>query len=472
MHVFISHASEDKRSDRFRALVHKLYDVLYADERMPDELRVGLWIDRPQEVSTDPRLLACGRIPSGDTWQEAIEDALAHQDVCVLFCLSHASAAKLKGEGEVTTAGLEWELQQAQARRRLVAVKIDDVSPVALPERYRKIQFLDLSQFSDADERHNFRFVVDDIKQKLGLQAEAAETRLAAFVRRATQPKSLDHNIPYRADRHEQAKAFFATIYETQSRSATAPRPLIVAGPEEEVPAQFLDRCFRESRRVLGGEPCDKRVLQWPDKGEFAPAYVEELSTYFFGHPRAPREEVVRSLRSIRKLTVFYSILLAKDWSAQEPERVASWIEEWARFDTEAGGGLRVVPLLCLQLGRCGETQWHECPPTPAGQLFENRAILSSLRNCAARVDGRAQPLMPPLLAPLSRSDATTWLATVRDEASAEAGELLDRLEAVVDKLFKTHKRLWLWGADKENQVTMRRFATTIQNALGGTVTP
>lgn len=470
MYVFISHDVRDKADARLRAVVNRLLDVLHGDERIREEERIRLWIDDPIEIGTYPRILECARIPLGSSWDEAIEKALDHDKICILFFLSHHSREKLRDNGVPKVGSLEWEVQRGQASDRLVAVRLDATKPQDLAPRYQRIQCLDLSSYAEADEKSQLKFqaLIDELKKKLNPQSAGVD-RLAAFKLRGMQTASIQPPDPFAADRTAQSRRFHATIADIQA-ARSAVKSLIFAGPDDEEPVQFLERCFRESRRALGEEPCDRKSVCWPEPDvDFATSFREALSSHFFGEPTAPRERIIQSLKDIRHLTVFYSILAARDWTRHEPERIRTWLREWRSFSDEAGGGLRAVPLLCVTFGDCRDRLWRELPPTTGIQQVENKDIWRAIVEIGAEQgEANAVALKPQLLlAPLRRADADHWLATLRDQARSGSRHYADELTPVVNELFRTASLRWLFFAPKEEpRVTMRQFARRLNKLI------
>jgi hypothetical protein len=468
MQLFISHASEDKASPVLQRALRRLHDR-YCRASDPEQ-SVTLWIDTPERIPGQ-NFKCLGRIRYGRDWRDEIESAVARGDACMLFFLSAASMRKLKA-GRRDRGELFWELEQGLSNKhRFLGAMIDDTDPQGLPEELRFLQFCSLVGLDQTEDHRAFDLLIEQIDGVVqDMRAERRGDRIPAEAERRKRTKTLDETAIFRANRVAQSDLFEQALRSVTERKT--PQPLVITGPADELPDKFLERCWSDASKVLGGEPCLAHPVAWPRSGDFVGEYKRALSRHFFGHASAKDEEIAKSLRG-GSVVALCSRVFASQWDENEPRRIGEWLNLWSGAAV-GGAGAAVLPILCVSF-EAARRQWADCPPTPPGQGTPNRTIWRELQRLAGEAELRRAGLAP-ILAPFGRTDAQNWLDDLKStlrEATEHA--VFDAIDTDLKQLFGT-KRNWLrFGRLEETLVSMKMFKDSMRrhfSASFGTPTP
>lgn len=442
---FLSHRSTDK--PRLRKFVVRLLDA-----------GIPLWIDVAEKVVDDPRLDRGAAIRYGEAWADEIERAMVQSGSYVLFCWSDRAAAAFR-PGAVTRGGLQWELEQGLARRRLIGVRLDKTPLNRLPEEARALHWADLSELKTGVPNKTFDRLVEEMRFRIeegyALKARfvqnAASSKLRAYD--TQQPtESLDRSFAvYTVDRTDAFEESLDAL-EAAKRGGATIKPLIVIAPDDEAPDMFLERCWRAERQHWHDRSQTTRV-DWVREGDFADAYRRKLSFALFKRSSASIEEIAERLRdegragSVRALVSF---LEGNAFTKHDPRRIADWIAFWRTLEQGSGGVMKTLPVLCVWLASANRP-WTKYPPTPRGQAVKNEAICRALAAASGEVH-LAGPLEP-----FSREQARHWREDVRQRlgGSTPAAHSVAR---TFDNLFQRR--------GKSHRVSMKTFAEAMSAVL------
>jgi hypothetical protein len=441
---FLSHRSSDKR--RLKKLV-----VRFLDAGIP------LWIDVPEKVLVDSRVSHSAAIRYGAYWADEIEKAVLDGQSYVLFCWSKEAAKKFKASPNVNRGGLRWELEQGLIKRRLVGVRLDNTPLDPLPDEAEAIHWADLSGLRPGEPNETFnrllrdmqRMVVDGQAQAQRAKRAQAAARSAAF-EVGTRAQDFDRAfVVYEADRND---ALVKVLDRLESADATTHKPMIVAGPDDEAPDMFLERCWRSAHQATGTPTATLRV-EWPREAEFAEAYRRRLSFALFQRVSAPLQEIAATLGAEGRAGLTRAVISfveAASWEKQEPARIKEWLAFWQELNALGAGSIKALPVLCVWMSGANKA-WVRHPPTPRGQAVSNRTI------CAALTRFKSEAIVAGVLSPFDAEQARPWRENIRERLGS-ATPLALRTAHRFDTLFA--------GKGRKIRVSMKQFAEAMAPVL------
>ena len=156
--VFFSHASEDKKANYVEALLRELLSKL------------ELWIDEPHEISEDPKIRECHRIPYGSNWQDEIEKALTKKTSVVILLYSEFSRKKLLNRNSYQRGRLGWEVKKAYRANRLVWINVDGTPIEDFPNEIKlsKVHGVKLNEYSPGGYSSKISDLIEEIFKRSG----------------------------------------------------------------------------------------------------------------------------------------------------------------------------------------------------------------------------------------------------------------------------------------------------------------
>lgn len=411
--VFVSHASQDKPA--LRPLIDALRGA-----------GLKVWLDNPAAAGYEAdEVLSFFRIRAGGRWEDEIDEALREASV-VLVCWSKLAVT---AEARAMRARTVWfnEAYYARTAGKMVACTIDDLNPADLPGTL-SAQQLPCIDPRPSPERAEAVMVtlIDDIKRKIAQRLDAR--------RRNNAPR--DAFAPFLADRVEQE----ATAHHCLNAAVThgVVRPVLLMGPANERPDEFLLRLRRTSAEVVAdGGPWAEVECDWPlgaRPREFAKLYRRNLSAALREPGLVDDATIGAALeRKGRPVAVLHRFM-AKEWGPDEPKRIQRWLDYWQAIE-EAVPRLQVVPVLQVKMPSA-RPGWRQCPAGSSGGRVGNRGIWNAARALARRLEKRGADVLietPPILSPIAEGDADRWAARLHPEPGIERA----RLETLLRQLYR-----------------------------------
>jgi hypothetical protein len=321
--VLVSHASVDKPKIRFivEALIQQ---------------NIKVWLDNPGKAgfSADEVERDFYRIRAGEPWRAELRDAL-HISAAVLVCWS-ASSIKSNEVAKEATIGLD--------RNKLVSCQIEDFDKSRLSSDYAAEQIADLRP--RPEQQAQLALLLTDVKNKM----------IQSSRRGIEQRTPRDPFEPYLVDRTRQENLIGDAISALAGRQ-NGVRPFLVLGPQNECPNEFIERLDKHTSKIHLRDGCWFPIrVEWPegcDPAKFAGTYRNNLS-FKLGLPVAsenPDEQVAKRLSELERPAAVVSGIYARQWDADEPKRIASWLDWWeslARGPSRIG----VIPIFRIVMER------------------------------------------------------------------------------------------------------------------------
>jgi TIR domain/inactive STAND len=393
--VFVSHASQDK--PRIRHIV----DALIADGHK-------VWLDDPAAMGYGSDQIEADfiRLHAGTRWKDEIDEAVSKAGA-VLVCFSRRF-------NEPRRDTLYDEIAIARARSVLVACRIDDVDTQALPNQLPSQQMPNVQPEAEASGlKTALKLLMEDIRLKLN------QTNGRKFEMRSQQ--GLDPDTPYLIDRTAHEEQIGEIIEHVDQNGGVG--AFFVAGPENECVDEFIRRVERHTcPHLLNGRLWHPLVVEWPTdlRGpDFSKTFLRRCASQLRQPHTASEAAIAEALGRIGRPVAVLSRLTASEWQADEDKRVCEWLQLWHRL---AGQPARfsALPILCLTMPPA-EPGWKIYPKgTAPGASMSNAAIWSVIDRLhrpsrwqkwfARREPEQAEIKVPPLLHPVSQSDARNWL--------------------------------------------------------------
>lgn len=455
-YVFLSHASNDK--PLLEPLVMRLLDR-----------DLKLWIDTPGRISHDPRLKDMGRIPYGNSWREAVEQSVQNDQCIVLFVWSKNAATRFTSVDSPTRGSLQWELEIGLNAGRLFGVRLDATKLTVLDQRIKDHHFCKIGDY-----KGGYHSDLDDFLQDLDAAVHAVDPSVRMPVAgRKQSRKDIDPAAVFLANRDNQSGAFGDLVLDLAKQTAPA-TPLMVVGPKDERPDEFLERCWSEARAAMPKHAFQPHLIHWPRSGDFRKEYLKSLAREALGQARAsevlnaaePAAALAQAMRAQARPRAFYSIASAIQWPDDQPQRIDQWLKLWSELDDASGAGLRALPLLNIRMEEAGRV-WKDLPPTPAGQRVSNKQIWSALTGLCGEASRQSllTPRMADILAPIEYDHAVEWTERLSRYSAAAYQQRKSRLDAVIDELFPRRRANPFAPLQREPK-SMQTFAERMQQAL------
>jgi hypothetical protein len=463
MQLFLSHASEDKSSAVFQRALRRLHDRYCRTGDAHNEFT--LWLDKPDQVPGMHLQKCVGRIQYSRDYRDEIRSALNRFDCCIIFFLSARALKKIR-TGSSNAGELRWEVEQGfQRPDRFWGVVIDDTDPGELPAEFRHLQFCNLSDLDKTESHPAFDQLLEQIDSTVRtIRTVRPASAIAADLKARSRSESVDEALILRVDRTTQADSFERTLEGIKTFGGA--RPFIVSGPDDELPGKFLDRCWADASKALGGEPCAQHFIAWPKPASFRADYLRALSRHYFQHGAATEHQVAERIRCEKGVTAFWSRIYASQWNEHGARSVKEWLDLWTDLD-RIGEGLLTLPLLCVSFEPAVKS-WRNCPPTPLGQAPTNKFVLGELARVignSGKATDRCKAEIAPILTPFGRKEATDWLDELRSGVNrlAHLNELVADAEFEIPRLFPLTRNWLMFGRLEEKLVSMRMFKETMQ---------
>ncbi len=428
--VFISHASEDK--PRVKPVV---------DALIKEGFKV--WLDDPVAAGySAEEALSFYRIPAGGRWEDEIDRAKRYA-ACILVCWSQRATASgvMNGKERLTWMG---EVDYGRVEDKLVACTVDDVSPAALPGGHAAQQMpcLDPVALPPETWRAAMATLITDVHRKVYKRTIGSKAR-------------LDLALPLLANRAEQEVCVYAAI--SLAVGVGGAHPVILKGPENELPDAFIRRMERVSSELSrDGEAWFQWRMDWPKEAssarDFDATYRRHLWRKLGLVGRADNLRIAEHLEQLGLSAVLHRVH-AKHWRRrEEPELIKAWLDYWAAV-TKHGRRIKVVPILVVPLPQA-KPGWRTCPNMGSGGRVGVRDIWKSVRRF---VDGDQKPsdlnvIVPPILSPITVEHGKDWLG---DELAWMSDHERARIEAELVKMFAR-------GRAKRHGVSHEEFNTRL----------
>jgi hypothetical protein len=455
--IFLSHASDDKV--RLRPLVWMLHY----------KYRFPLWLDKPEGITEDEEILKCGRIPWGEAWVDAISNGLNAGSTVVLFAWSEAARERFRRRGVAKPGSLKWEVEQAYGRgqaegsRRLYGVRLDDTPTTDLPAPFSDLQFADVSLLTGVDAPAELHTTMSQIQadHDARLSKRAARLEQAALGSRVVMPNSakLDDSLIYAADRLDAHDAVGGAI--ERARLASTSVCTFIAGPEDEEPERFAERCWSDFPVLpirVDWNP------DWDPKSEFIARYHERVCVAIWDQRRRSEENVTDWLRQQHMTIAPWSPVSSIRWRSGEGAlQIRQWADYWRKLAAGAPASPGVVPVLLTTMPKAGPSWSGAVPPGP----IQNRHIAESFAR-------ETQTTPPPVLSPMVREELMAWLeGPVRSSLDVDTvpefrqHPVFGNLKSLLHRLtpdVELRKGLFRRTRAEQRRVTMQQFVAAIRS--------
>ena len=266
-----------------------------------------------------------------------------------------------------------------------------------------------------------------------------------------------------------------------QAKTSGGVRPVVLAGPNNELPAEFVERFCRTAGLALPGNavwPTDgssprpediARVdVVWPGANtSFADAYRQQLCAAVAPSSDFSEDAAAKALAELGRPVVVYQEIYAEAWRRDEPERLFTWVRFWTRI-AQKKPVMQVIPIVALRLPSA-DPGWRDFPPpglmgmwlrTKARKLWQTMDALK--QRCAREPETQTASILAlDLLQPISGSDRTAWLNAVIPRLERESGNLSIAVRRGVNKLYDG-------PPPNEKGVNHQRFRDVVDKELFG----
>jgi len=458
-YVFVSHANPDKKKIR-----HIVDALIAAGEK--------IWLDNPAAMGFGEAEINqhFHRIKAGGRWRDEIDEALRTAGA-VLVCWSERAKEDRKvWQSEATYARVE---------KKLVACRIDDVDPTALPDDYAAEQMPDLRLDFPGTGRTSFMGMSVSRQPRPPAEVEATMRLLLQDVRiklsgraglRIAGRPLRDPFMPFLINRTDQESVVGGAIEDVAAEAGV--RPFVIAGPENECLDEFLERLRRHtSPQRLRNGAWHEITVEWPSKrapSEFATEFSRRLARQLGLPERSTMTVIAKALAERDRPVAVVSLMRAEEWELAEPKRINAWLSLWQSLGEDAHR-VSVLPILTLTMSPA-EPGWTTCPSgTCPGATVSNRQIWSEVQGLQAANRGltvfsflspKQKPLpglaAPPVLHPVRKGDAARWLSERFEMMSVER----DEAKAIIDRVFGTKSAA-------THGVSLSAFATAVKPLFG-----
>lgn len=456
--IFLSHASDDKA--RLRPLVWMLHY----------KYRFPLWIDKPEGITDDEEILRCGRIPWGGSWVDAISNGLHGGRTVVLFAWSKAARERFKRTGRAMPGSLRWEVEQAYSRgevessRRLYGVRLDDTPVTDLPEPFSGLQLADVTSLVGVEAPIELQTTMSQIQadhdSRLARRTFGFESEARRWDAGSPSAAELDDEVIYAADRLDAYDAVARAI--ERARSAGASACTLIAGPEDEEPERFAERCWSDFCVLplrVDWNP------DWDPRKEFPARYHERVCVSIWDQRNRSEADVTDWLRQQAVTVAPWSPISSMRWrGGAGTQQIGQWTQYWRRLVAGAPASPGVVPVLLATMPQAGPDWAGDYPP---GHI-QNRQVSDSFKRESA--DGVAAPVLGPMV----RDELMAWLeGPVRSKLGIDSvpefrgHPAFATLKTVLHDLTPdvTQRRgLFRRPESKQLRVTMRQFAAAVRS--------
>jgi hypothetical protein len=432
--IFISHASTDKPR------IRHITDYLLAQG-------FALFIDHPEKMKPPYVRAYCeandiSGLWSGseNDWAPALERAI-HECDAVLAILSDA----------LDTLRIECvaEIVMANALYKLVPAKIGRFDSSKLPGFVRGGDAQDVAaELDGVTLAASLDILVQDRIRpaiEMGRRARRGELDTSDRFRK------LHELLPLCVGRKPQRRAIIdAADQAAQGRI----QPVVVVGPENELPVEFLEALSYFGDGDESGAAFAIEYVDLPDEyardmeAEFAANLAEELCR----NHRAPLSTVAGEIAARGHPVIVHS----RFDRAGEPidaMLLEAWLSFWDKFNAAFPRTL-VVPALSIILGPA-KPGWRQCPPRVEEDADAYQRNLSFWQRLEAMLPPLGAPtdpvkfLLPRPTAPIPRAEATKWADDIRQEMLGRRSRQQLRT-LVTDQIYGDHDAR-TWGVDHKS---------------------
>lgn len=448
--IFLSHASSDK--PRIAHLVDYLLDSGYR-----------LFIDHPEAIPGFTRDVIAARgiqtlwSTDENKWPERLEEAIDECD-CVLVVVSDALTEKnIDSEIDARRKNrrVEWnhEISSAQYARKIAYAKIGSFSAGLLPRIVAGVDAQDVS--SDRDPAMLSASLEILAKDRIPAAIESGKRRRAGSD--GDEFRAIADLLPLCVGRREQRRAVMKSL--VTLRQTKRIQPVLIAGPENELPHRLLDALAYEDDGDRSPESFLLKRIGWPEptSPDFADDYGYILAEAFCGDGFADLEAVADAIAREGHPAVIRSRLDLGERGIEQ-WKLGEWLDFW-ESKQEIFSRVQIVPVVSLFLGEA-KPGWTDWPPREADDQMawkRNRAALDWLDALQGPEQGRY--VRSPLTAPIRRSQAADWAENIHEDVlnRRRRRELEDQIEALYGS-----QEARDWG------INHKQFHKTIADWLGG----
>jgi hypothetical protein len=189
---------------------------------------------------------------------------------------------------------------------------------------------------------------------------------------------------------------------------------------------------------------------------EFFKSFLRRLAKELDRPSDANEGMIAEALSKIGKPAAVLSFMVASEWQADEDKRIGAWLETWHRLAAQPQR-FSALPMLCLKMP-AAKPGWTNCPGgIGPGATMSNAAIwraVVALQRKPSRLANwigfsqreRAMIGIPPLLHPVTRGHADSWLS--RTAISAQLKDDVAAARTLITSLF-----------DRRAAISLRDFA-------------
>ena len=449
--IFLSHASSDK--PRIAHLVNHLLDNGFR-----------LFIDHPEAIPGFTREIISARgiqtLWTGEEnkWPERLNEALDECD-CVLVVVSEAlTAASVDNENleRRRNRRVEWnhEISVGAFARKIALAKIGKYEADLLPRSIAGIDAQDVSTGLEAQR------LADSLAILTGnrIPAAIASGRQRRAGSDGDEFRIIADLLPLCVGRREQRRAVMKSL--ALLRQTRRIQPVVIAGPENELPHRFLDALAYEDDGDRSPVTFALKRVGWPEGAarDFADDYSYILAEAICDNGFAGLEAVAEAIAREGHPAVIRSRI---DLGERGIEKwmLGEWLDFW-KANEETFSRVEIVPVVSLFLGEA-KPGWTDWPPRKADDQKawkRNRAALDWLEALQGK-EAAGRYVRSPLTAPIKRSHAQDWAENIHEDVlnRRRRRELEEQIEA-----------LYASQDAQADGINHKQFHKTIADWLGG----
>lgn len=240
--------------------------------------------------------------------------------------------------------------------------------------------------------------------------------------------------LPLCVGRRDQRRAIMQSF--ALLRQTGQIHPVVVAGPENELPERFLEALSYQDDGEASPQNFILKRVEWPSgsAASFASDYEYNLAdTFCAGAFLAELTDVVAAIAREGHPTVIHSRFDLLERRIEQ-SMLGEWLDFWAK-NGELFSAVQVVPTVSLLLGEA-RPGWTECPPTETDNPLEYQRNLKALRwlEALAGEDSQGQRYVRSrLTTPIARSQAQTWADNISEKLLKGRRE---DLKSTIDDLY------------------------------------